>query len=31
MERRLHYVSVKITGKFSVTNIKHSIFGPDHA
>jgi Tfp pilus assembly protein PilZ len=31
MDYRLHYVSVKITDQFAVTNIRHSIFGPDHA
>jgi hypothetical protein len=31
MERRLHYVSVEITDRLAVTNIRHSIFGPGHA
>lgn len=31
MDYRLHYVSLKITGKFSGTNIRHSIFGPGRA
>ena len=28
VERKLHYVSLEITALFSVTNIRHSIFGP---
>lgn len=29
VEHRLHYVSLEITDRLAVTNIRHSIFGPD--
>jgi Icc-related predicted phosphoesterase len=31
VDYRLHYVSLEITRRFTVTKIRHSIFGPDRA
>ena len=31
MEHRLHYVSLEISDRFAVTNIRHSLFGPGDA
>jgi hypothetical protein len=31
MEHRLHYVGLELADRLAITNIRHSIFGPDHA